>query len=268
MNSKSNHPLAHVWPSLLGEALHDVQGLLNTFAVDAEFASKIKLVFGDGADVVQAKFIVRELANSNSSVFPKCEIRDGSEINGARGAFASLTNTIYLSQQFINSASTQEIAAVLLEEIGHAIDCQLNALDTPGDEGELFSHLARGNGELGISLMQRIKKEDDTVVVTLGNQTLKLEQANAGANPAFDLIGLTRLRNDPQFAGIDGSGFTVAVLDTGLDASHPLIGPNFRAFVDFVDDIINPYDSSTHALMLQEQLGQKTKILEWHRMLG
>lgn len=57
---------------------------------------------------------------------------------------------------------------------------------------------------------------------------------SVGANPAFDLIGLTQLRNDPQFAGIDGSGFTVAVIDTGLDGSHPLISPNFKLFADFV----------------------------------
>ncbi|MBD2296652.1 S8 family serine peptidase [Anabaena sphaerica FACHB-251] len=58
---------------------------------------------------------------------------------------------------------------------------------------------------------------------------------SVGANPAFDLIGLTQLRNDPQFAGIDGSGFTVAVIDTGLDGSHPQISPNFKLFADFVD---------------------------------
>jgi len=34
------------------------------------------------------------------------------------------------------------------------------------------------------------------------------------ANPAFDLIGLTNLRKDSEFADIDGSGLSVAVIDS------------------------------------------------------
>jgi len=40
---------------------------------------------------------------------------------------------------------------------------------------------------------------------------------------ALDLIGVNALRDDPVFDGIDGSGMTVAVIDTGVDFSHPLI---------------------------------------------
>lgn len=50
---------------------------------------------------------------------------------------------------------------------------------------------------------------------------------------AFDLIGLTGLRTDPRFAGIDGSGVGVAVLDAGVDPSHPTI--TLRTSVDFVN---------------------------------
>jgi fibronectin type 3 domain-containing protein len=44
---------------------------------------------------------------------------------------------------------------------------------------------------------------------------------------AHDLIGVTQLRNDPRFAGIDGSGVSVVVIDTGVDVTHPLISPNY-----------------------------------------
>lgn len=41
-----------------------------------------------------------------------------------------------------------------------------------------------------------------------------------------DLIGLDDFRNDPRFSGYDGSGYTVAVLDTGIDLDHPAFGPD------------------------------------------
>src|SRR5829696_5938267 len=51
---------------------------------------------------------------------------------------------------------------------------------------------------------------------------------------AFDVTQLTQLRADPAFAGVDGSGLSVAVLDTGLFGSHPDIPGNFLRFFDAV----------------------------------
>jgi uncharacterized repeat protein (TIGR01451 family) len=60
-----------------------------------------------------------------------------------------------------------------------------------------------------------------------------------GTNPAFDLIGLTKLRNDPQFNwSVDGTPnsnnlltggkrFSVAVIDSEVDSEHPLLIPNY-----------------------------------------
>ncbi|MCA9033253.1 MAG: S8 family serine peptidase, partial [Planctomycetaceae bacterium] len=44
---------------------------------------------------------------------------------------------------------------------------------------------------------------------------------------AHDLIGVTALRADPMFAGIDGSDLTVVVIDTGVDVTHPLLTSNY-----------------------------------------
>lgn len=40
------------------------------------------------------------------------------------------------------------------------------------------------------------------------------------------LIGLDRFRSDPRLAGIDGSGFSAVILDTGIDVDHPFFGPD------------------------------------------
>ncbi|MGF1447277.1 MAG: S8 family serine peptidase [Pikeienuella sp.] len=57
------------------------------------------------------------------------------------------------------------------------------------------------------------------------------------------LMNLDALRADPRFAGIDGSGLTVAVIDTGIDLDHPAFGPvrggvseRIVAAVDFTNE--------------------------------
>ena len=51
---------------------------------------------------------------------------------------------------------------------------------------------------------------------------------------ALDLIGVDALRADPAFAGIDGSGVSVAVIDTGVDHTHGLIAPGYVGGADIV----------------------------------
>ena len=51
---------------------------------------------------------------------------------------------------------------------------------------------------------------------------------------ALDLIGVNALRADSRFDSIDGSGMTVAVIDTGVDFTHPLLASAKVAEQDFV----------------------------------
>jgi hypothetical protein len=173
---------------VLDNSLIAVQDLFVQFINSLDFESQVRQVFGDNIDLAQAKFLVSELAKSNSSILPKFEIRGQSEINGAKGAFAITNNTLYLSREFLdeNTRNIPVIAAVIVEELGHFIDSQLNTLDTSGDEGELFSDLVRGvvlsDGEL-----QRIKAEDDSAIVTIDGQTFQIEQAtvNLGSRQGY-----------------------------------------------------------------------------------
>jgi len=166
-----------VFPTLEA-AIDQAQGLLANFVNDISLSSKIDLVFGTQVDSSAAKSLITELAVEDSTALPKIEVRSASEINGANAAFAGASYTIYLSWEFLteNAGNLSLITAVLLEEIGHAIDFRLNTSDTPGDEGELFSDLARGvvlsDGEL-----QRLKTEDDSAVVTIDGKTFQIEQA-------------------------------------------------------------------------------------------
>ena len=87
------------------------------------------------------------------------------------------------------------------------------------------------------------------------NSPVEIEPVNSGNNPAFDLIGLNRLRNDPQFAGIDGTGFSVAIIDTGIDREHPLLAPNYLTGYDFIDDDDDPTDTQGHGTHVAGTIG-------------
>jgi hypothetical protein len=162
---------------LVDWGLYSAQTYLKALLQDAEFDQKIRLAFGSQVNLDQARALIGELAQSAG--LPRIEVRSGSEINGAQGAFAGATNTIYLSQDFLeqNTDNPFEIAAVLLEEIGHAIDWQLNAVDTPGDEGELFAALVQ-NSAISSQYLQQLQSEDDAIIASIDGQEIQLEQAN------------------------------------------------------------------------------------------
>jgi hypothetical protein len=179
MSTHNNNGLNPLVP-VLDHSLITAQELLEKFAFDVDFSRQIKLVFGNNVDVDKTKSIVRDLARGNLSFLPKIEIRSATEINGAKGAFAGANNTIYLSREFLNqnANNVEAIADVLLEEMGHAIDFRLNASDTPGDEGEIFSALVRGI-DLTPNQLQAMEAEDDTAIILVNGQSIQVEQATS-----------------------------------------------------------------------------------------
>ena len=78
---------------------------------------------------------------------------------------------------------------------------------------------------------------------------------STGNNESFDLIGLTELRNDGNFAGIDGSGLSVAVIDSGIDTAHPLLRNNYLTGVDFFNGDDNPDDLVGHGTHVSGIIG-------------
>lgn len=90
------------------------------------------------------------------SDLPKVEILSGSSMGGAVGAWATSTSTIYLNSDWLSTANKAQISAVLTEEFGHYLDSKFNAVDTQGDEGELFSRILSSK-KLGSDQIKSIK---------------------------------------------------------------------------------------------------------------
>ena len=95
----------------------------------------------------------------------------------------------------------------------------------------------------GNAVLQSGKFKASTVIVNDDAPTERL----VVNNPAFDLIGLTGLRNDPRYSAIDGKrpllfgenienykNFSVAVLDSGVEGTHDKLKDNFAGYVDFI----------------------------------
>ncbi|MBH8572454.1 DUF11 domain-containing protein [Nostocaceae cyanobacterium CENA369] len=159
----------------LEQAFLLVQKRLQVFASDTKFSHNMVLAFGEGivTEPLQRAWLAGDVSN-----FPQIEIVSGTEINGAKGAYAVATNRIYLSEEFLSlkEVKPEAIASILLEEYGHRVDAALNSSDAPGDEGAIFSALVQGQ-VLSEEQIQQLKTRDDTATVTINGQVIEIEQA-------------------------------------------------------------------------------------------
>src|SRR5215212_9461981 len=57
------------------------------------------------------------------------------------------------------------------------------------------------------------------------------------------LVNLNAFRADPRFTGINGSGFSSVIIDTGIDLNHPFFGPDSDSN-GIADRIVFQYDFS------------------------
>lgn len=174
----------------LDEATSTARRYLSEIASGEDFITKIAIAFGDSFDAAKAEGLRQEWLAGDFYSLPPIEIRSAAEINGANGAFSADTNTIYLSKEYIaqNGSDVGAIADVLLEEIGHSVDSRINISDAPGDEGAIFSALARGL-QLDEATLQGLKAEDDTATVILDGQSIQIEQDGLNSQSIINGLG-------------------------------------------------------------------------------
>ncbi|MEB3351348.1 MAG: hypothetical protein VKM01_03385, partial [Cyanobacteriota bacterium] len=130
--------------STLEQAMALARLRLQTWAADRDGVGRVpallRQVFGASGEPVAA---LRRAITTNR-LHLDLVLLDGASMGGALGGYLSSTSLerIVLNSTWLQNAPVAAVEAVLLEEIGHAIDRRLNgAHDTPGDEGEIFSAL-------------------------------------------------------------------------------------------------------------------------------
>ncbi|QXE23195.1 putative rhizobiocin/RTX toxin and hemolysin-type calcium binding protein [Richelia sinica FACHB-800] len=159
--------------------------------------------FGQSLNTSIAQSLAQEWSKGNFAELPPLEVRPAAEINGALGAYAKATNTIYLSQEYIEQQNPEVLASVLLEEIGHYIDAKVNTEETPGDEGAIFSALVRGE-LLSDATLQALREEDDSATIILNGRLVVIEQATVTPTTGNDNTAAT-VATGEQIDGLAGN---------------------------------------------------------------
>ncbi len=195
-----------------------VDDVLFNFAQSDGFWANLETAFGTSYDVVKATELRQQWKSRNFSQLPEIEVVNSSVLGSANGAYGISTNKIYLSESFFASASSDALVAVMLEEIGHFVDAQVNTVDTVGDEGELFSHLVRGVN-LTEAELTYIQTEDDRSVIDLGGQFIGVEQTA----PITLIVNTTIDENDGSATIGTGLSLRDAVTIANQSSNTPYI---------------------------------------------
>jgi hypothetical protein len=202
--------------TILNSALTLTYNQLSTFSGLDNFWQVFDTAFGTQYNRSGAEILRLQWLSGDFSQVPQIDILDNSTLGNANGAYATSTNKIYLSANFIATSTPEAISAVLLEEIGHFIDAQTNQIDTPGDEGEKFSALVRGQN-LTTQELGRINTENDWANITVGGEQVAVEQNT----PIVLTVTTTADQNDGSATG--GLSLRDAILIANSDIANQYI---------------------------------------------
>jgi serralysin len=124
---------------------------------------------------------------SNGLQLPEIELVSADFLNGASGAFDRTNNKIYISQQLLDLPAQQQnlVSAVILEELGHYLDAQVNQLDSTGDEGAIFSKLIRGE-QISSTELASLQRENDQIQIAVDGKVQNLELSTTYGNITVD----------------------------------------------------------------------------------
>ncbi len=162
---------------MVAEAVPTVREMLEGFAQKPEFEVEMGLAFGNSDAGEKAKVLKAALSGEYLEVLGGIEIVNRDLINGANGAFAGETETIYLAREFVwkNLGDVGAIIPVIVEEFGHYLDWEFNSIDAPGDEGEIFASFVLGE-ELSLPEFWGMKVEDDGAIGFLDGRMVSIER--------------------------------------------------------------------------------------------
>ena len=194
--------------NLLGALLPEWHLLLQQWSLDGRLSAAAQEALLLDGEPALLKELTDQWAAGYFSGLPPIVLLPASSMPGAAGAYAISTGTIYINQDWLETASKERVLAVLTEELGHYLDGLLNRTDTPGDEGYAFSKALQASsiGDLNdiglLSDQSKINANDQTLVVELSSVfntaiqssgSIVVDKDSGYAQLAFTESGLLRL---------------------------------------------------------------------------
>jgi len=133
--------------------------------------------------------LINQWSGGDFRSLPPVVLLSAADISGAMGAYAISTGRIYLNAEWMAGASKEQVYAVLTEELGHHLDGLLNAVDTPGDEGERFTKSLIAEQALG-QKSESTTLVEDSGFISISKQLVYGEFASDNSAPTLNSINL------------------------------------------------------------------------------
>ncbi len=233
------------WSATL--ALPFVQAQLASFWGSTEGLEALRIPFGDEFDRDRAAALIQDWLTGDWSTLPTIAIVPAAVLPGANAGFDALTGTIYLADRWLTETLADPAALLdsLLEEVGHFIDTQINAVDAPGDEGAIFAAIVQQKA-LTVADLAALKLEDDTATVVIGDRIFTIERSGtldntlatandlgtlSGSQVINDFVGSTDMADYYRLAIASPSNFSLVLDGMSANANVRLLNANGQAIV-------------------------------------
>ena len=159
----------------LERAFNYVSGQLEDFVNEPDFVQRLNLAFGDSWDEETASNLLNNIISKQQ--LPSLQVVSFNNLN-ANGAFGE--GTIYISEEFLqqNLGNPEAVGKVILEELGHYLDSQLNSTDSPGDEGAIFAAVVSQDGYSPLEIAALQGENDVSTLILPNRQEVQVELVN------------------------------------------------------------------------------------------
>jgi hypothetical protein len=204
------------------QAINETKYILSGLSSNSQRDYIMGTAFGQDYNQDSTNQILTAWAQNNFTNTPHIELVFGQNFNGA---YAKDNNTIYLSGEFLgaNKDNIEAVTGVLVEEVGHYLDSQINVQDAAGDEGDIFSRLVRGQS-ISAGELVSLKGEDDTATFTLNGQNIAVEMSKVAMEVFNNRIYQSVRGTDNQIynrSSADGTNWTAWQNFGGATLSGP-----------------------------------------------
>ncbi|MFN9620777.1 MAG: Calx-beta domain-containing protein [Synechococcaceae cyanobacterium] len=228
--------------SKLALILESVKGQLASFAWSEQFWPLWDQCFASRYDETAATQLRQQWQEGNFNQFPSIEVLNDESLGLAQAAYASSTQTIYLSAAFLAKGTTDAITEVVLGEFGHHVDALINTADTPGDEGELFS-LAVQRESSAEARLRPVQAEDDYTTISPGGSLVPVEQSG----PVILIVNTTVDEDDGRADVGTGLSLRDAVRIANQASGTPHVirlqsGATYELSLNWTDDLYEVND--------------------------